>query len=133
MHSSARSALECIDTKENNNNNKNNINNNNLNPENLQEPHRNPTGTLQKPYRVVDVVVVDVGAIRSPFLFCSTITCTLQKPYRKLTETPQKPYRNPTETPQKPHRNPTETLEEPYRNLKRASLFMLLLLIVTNV
>ena len=57
-------------------------------------------------------------------------TVTLQKPCRNPTGTPQEPYRNPTGTPQKPYRNPTGTLQKPH--LKRVSLFMLLLLIVTN-
>ena len=83
MHSSAQSALECIDTKEKC---ANNNNNNMLKPcrkptdptETIEKSYKYPTGTLQEPYRnptvvvvvVVVVVFVVVGALRAPFSFC---------------------------------------------------------------
>ena len=70
MQSSALCALECINTKEKWR----------AKRAKLQEPYRNPTKTLQKPYVVVVdvvvvavvvvVVVVVVGALRASFLYC---------------------------------------------------------------
>ena len=79
MHSSARRALECIDTKKNS---ASSAPTTTTTTTLLLLFNRNPTETLQEPYRnpkvvivvavvvAVAVVVVVVEALRAPFFFC---------------------------------------------------------------